>query len=59
MTVKNKKRSGGGGVNIFRPSLLLPPKAACISKSDMVEKTIARFVTLTRPNKTPALQVIA
>ena len=58
MTGKNKERGRGGAMNTSALSRPLPPPSTLQIKHGTVDYTSVNFLTLTRPNETPASQVM-
>ena len=58
MTGKNKERGRGGAMNTSALSRPLPPPSTLQTKHGTIDYTSVNFITLTRFNETPALQVM-
>ena len=58
MTGKNKERGRGGAMNTSALSRPLPPPSTLQTKHGTIDYTSVNFITLTRSNETPALQVM-
>ena len=58
MTGKNKERGRGGAMNTSALSRPLPQPSTLQTKHGTIDYTSVNFITLTRSNQTPALQVM-
>ena len=58
MTGKSKERGRGGAMNTSALSRPLPPPSTLQTKHGTIDYTSVNFITLTRSNETPALQVM-
>ena len=58
MTDKYKERGRGGAMNTSALSRPLPPPSTLQIKHGTIDYTSVNFITLTRSNETPALQVM-